>query len=46
MSAIITDLFRIHNAQQFVEALSEPTTSTPAEEAAAGARAQAEARGI
>ena len=35
MSAIITDLFRIHNAQQFVEALSEPTTSTPGEESAA-----------
>ena len=40
MSAIITDLFRIHNAQQFVEALSEPTTSTPAEEAAAEAGTQ------
>ena len=40
MSAIITDLFRIHNAQQFVEALSEPTTSTPAEESAAEAGTQ------
>ena len=35
MSAIITDLFRIHNAQQFVEALAEPDTASPAEETAA-----------
>jgi len=37
MSAIITDLFRVFNAKQFVESLSEPATSTPSAAAAAEA---------
>lgn len=37
MSAIITDLFRVFNAKQFVESLSEPSTSSPAAAAAAEA---------